>query len=85
MNNIKEVITLQKDYFTAKAQDENATYDFEPKLFGTIDLSVLPNQVFGNFNLSTACVFLFAILSAITQFIMSRQQDSCDKKWRKLV
>ena len=83
MNNIKEVITLQKDYFTAKAQDENATYDFEPKLFGTIDLSVLPNQVFSNFNLSTACVFLFAILSAITQFVMSRQQDPTRKNGKK--
>ena len=83
MNNVKEVIELQKNYFTAKAEDENATYEFQPKLFNTIDLGVLPNEVFKNFNLSTVCVFLFAIASAIMQFIMSRQQDPTRQKGKK--
>ena len=83
MNNIKEVIELQNNYFTAKAEDENATYDFQPKLFGAIDLGVLPNQVFSNFNLSTVCVFLFAILSAVTQYVMSRQQDPTRQAGKK--
>ena len=83
MNNVKEVIELQKNYFTAKAEDENATYEFQPKLFNAIDLGVLPNEVFKNFNLSTVCVFLFAIASAIMQFIMSRQQDPTRQKGKK--
>ena len=83
MNHIKDVIELQNNYFEAKAEDENATYDFQPKLFGVIDLGVLPNQVFSNFNLSTICVFLFAILSAIMQFVMSRQLDPSRRAGKK--
>ena len=83
MNNIKEVITLQKDYFTAKAQDENATYDFEPKLFGVVDLFARPSSVFKEFNLSNVIIFLFALASAGTQFIMARQNDVTRKKGQK--
>ena len=75
MNNIKEVIELQNNYFTAKAEDENATYDFQPKLFGAIDLGVLPNQVFSNFNLSTVCVLCILFGDAVRHHGQSQHRS----------
>ena len=82
--NINTLINQQKEYFVAFAEDaQNAKYSFEPKLFGTIDLSVLPSQVFSSPNVSTIIVFIFAIASAIMQFVMARQQDPTRQKGKK--
>jgi hypothetical protein len=46
-------------------------YEFEPKLFGLVDLSVTA----GFTSVSSVIILIFALASAATQFIMSRQQD----------
>ena len=86
LERIHEAIDLQNDYFgrLADEDDSNDEYKYEQaKLFGTVDLSVRPNQIFSNFSLSTAVVAGFALLSALAQFIMARQQDPSRKKGAK--
>ena len=81
--NINTLIDKQKEFFVAYSEDNNAPYTFEPKLFGVIDLSVIPSQVFKNPSVSTVVIFMFAIASAIIQFIMARQQDPTRQKGKK--
>lgn len=85
-NEQKEVAEAKKEA-EEKGEDPNAitdaTYKFEPSLFGVIDLSVTPNSIFKNFNASTVVVALFALLSAAAQFIMAKQQDPSRKKGAK--
>ncbi len=86
LNNINSLIDLQKQYFRdyeAVEDKTQAEYKFEPKLFGTVDLSVLPSQIFTDPNASTIVVFIFAILSAVMQFVMARQQDPTRQNGKK--
>jgi len=86
LNNVNTLIDLQKQYFKdfEEAEDKTTTeYKFEPKLFGVIDLSVLPSQVFSDPSLSTFTVLFFALASAVTQFIMARQQDPTRQNGQK--
>ncbi len=86
LQNINTLIDQQKQYFKdfEEAEDKTtAEYKFEPKLFGTIDLSVLPSQVFSNPSVSTVVVLIFALASAATQFIMARQQDPTRQPGKK--
>ncbi len=84
LNNIDSLISKQKEYFEEYTKDsETATYSFEPKLFGIIDLSVIPNQVFASPTLSTVTIFIFAIASTVMQFVMARQQDPTRQKGKK--
>ena len=48
----------------------NSTYDFQPKLFGVVDLGVRP----GFTSISAMIMMAFAIASAFTQYWISRQQ-----------
>ncbi len=84
LDKIDEVIQLQRNYFAEMATDkDNANYAFEPKLFGVVDLSVRP----GFSGLSQIVVLCFALLSAVLQFIVTRQNDpnrrAGDKKPRR--
>ena len=81
--NVNTLIDKQKQFFAAYSKDKEAVYDFEPKLFNTINLSVIPSQIFQSPSVSTVVVFLFAIASAITQFIMARQQDPTRQNGKK--
>ncbi len=82
--NISNLIEQQKEFFTEYGEDtEHATYNFQPKLLGIIDLSVVPSEVFKNPNLSTVVIFIFCLLSAATQFIMARQQDPTRQAGKK--
>lgn len=82
--NISNLIEQQKEFFTEYGEDaEHATYNFQPKLLGIIDLSVVPSEVFKNPNLSTVIIFIFCLLSAATQFIMARQQDPTRQAGKK--
>lgn len=84
LNNINTLIEQQNEYFRAYEKDaENAKYEFEPKLFGAVDLFARPSSVFKEFNLSNVIIFLFALASAGTQFIMARQNDVTRKKGQK--
>ncbi len=80
MNHISDLITQQKTYLAqVKSGAENPTLEFSPKLFGTIDLSVTA----GLTSFSAVIIMVFAIASALTQFIMSRQQDPSRQKGKK--
>ncbi len=92
---IEEVIQLQQPYlhYAQEVQDARAqggseeeiseriskleakTYDFHPKLFGVVDLDSRP----GLTSLSAFIALLFALLSALMQFINSRQQLPSNK------
>ena len=80
MHHINDLITQQDIYLDkVKSGDENAKLEFAPKLFGTIDLSTTAG--FGS--VSSIFIFVLAILSALMQFIMSRQQDPARKNGKK--
>ena len=90
MPRISSIIEQQDHYFTAQEEATAAknageeytdpVYEFEPKLFNLIDLSVSPASIFsGQVNVSTIVVLLFAIGSAVLQFVMVRQQNPTDK------
>ena len=80
LRNINEIIPKQTKYleevkaYTEKKEEERGdvpVYEFEPKLFGLVDLSVTA----GFTSVSSVIILIFALASAATQFIMSRQQD----------
>ena len=61
-------------------ENKTPTYEFEPKLFGIVDLSVRPADIFqGNFTASTIVVFLFAIGSSFLQYFASKQLNPSGK------
>lgn len=79
MNHINQLINQQNDYFKELETDKNAKYDFEPKLFNIVNLSMR-----AGFNSRSGVVILiFALASAAVQFIMSRQQDPTNSKSKK--
>ncbi len=80
MDRIKEIIDLQDDYFAKKDTGEEVKYEFEPKLFNTVDLSVRPADIFGGeFSISKVVVFVFAIGAAVLQYVATRQQSPSKK------
>jgi YidC/Oxa1 family membrane protein insertase len=93
MSRIKEVADKQRAYFEAyqnKGEDEVVNYDFEPKLFGKIDLSVVATAFPGYFKdgdtyrgISSVVILVFALCSAFAQFVMTRQNDPTRKKGKK--
>ncbi len=89
LRNVDELIVKQNKYLEeAKFYNENKdkeeykdklaqpNYEFEPKLFGLVDLSVTA----GFTSVSSVIILIFALASAATQFIMSRQQDPTRSK-----
>lgn len=74
LSRVQDIIDKQDAYFAARDSDaENATYDFQPQLFGVIDLGVSPSNIFrGEINISTIAVLLFAIGSAVMQYLIPR-------------
>lgn len=90
MPRISEIIEKQDQYFAdtdaanaAKEAGEEVptvTYNFEPKLFNVIDLSVSPaNLLQGNFSVSTVIIFLFALAASLLQYFASRQLNPSNK------
>lgn len=81
---VEEVAGMQTTYLDGltKASEENASkdegeekvpapeYEFAPKLFGLVDLSSRP----GINSVSSFVILLFALASALTQYLVSRQQ-----------
>ncbi len=65
-----------------QTDQQNATpvYEFEPKLFGTIDLSAHPADIFqGKFNVSSIIIFLFALGASFLQYFASKQLNPSNK------
>jgi YidC/Oxa1 family membrane protein insertase len=84
MERVGDLINKQNDYFNDyKENPDEAKLLFEPKLFSAVNLSVSPNQIFADFNFSTVTVALFAIASAVTQYIVARQNDPTRKSGKK--
>lgn len=71
IQNIRNNTSLSDDEKSQQISDlPVVTYDFQPKLFGVVDLGVRPG-----FTSISACIMLvFAIASAFTQYWISRQQ-----------
>ena len=89
LRNVDELATKQTKYLEdVKYYNENKdneekkdeltvpVYEFEPKLFGLVDLSATA----GFSTVSSVVILIFALASAGTQYIMSRQQDPTRKK-----
>lgn len=67
MPRVAEVANLQNPYLENPSEHP---YEFRPRLFGTVDLSAHA----GFTSVSAIVVFVFAVLSALTQYLMTRQQ-----------
>ena len=67
MSKIEEVIDLQKPYLE---NPQEHAYDFKPQFLGILDLSARA----GFTSVSSVIILIMAILSAISQYIMTRQQ-----------
>jgi membrane protein insertase Oxa1/YidC/SpoIIIJ len=84
---VNDLIGMQNKYFDdIKANNEKpddqkteVKYEFQPKLFNIVDLSTTA----GFTSKSSVVILIFALLSALTQFIMARQQDPSRKSGKK--
>ncbi len=70
-----------KNYNEKKDEEKGdaPVYEFQPKLVGLVDLSTTA----GFTSKSSIVILVLALLSAATQFIMSRQQDPSRQKGKK--
>ena len=63
---------------------EEPKYDFYPKLFGKIDLTVRASDVMsGKFSLSALFILACAIFASVAQYIVTRQQMPSGKSEKK--
>ena len=76
MSKISEVIELQEPYLDNPSEN---TYDFKPQLFGVVDLSARA----GFSSISSFIIFAMAVLSALAQYIMTRQQMPSGKSEKR--
>ncbi len=62
------------------SENKTPTYEFEPKLFGIVDLSTRPADIFqGKFTASTIVIFLFALGASFLQYFSSKQLNPSGK------
>lgn len=88
---LNEVKALQEKYKdtnekipTEEAQRVSDSYDYHPQLFGVINLEAKASDVFGrNFSWSAMFILACAIVAAVFQFIMTKQQMSSGKSEKK--
>lgn len=67
-----------------KEELEAPVYDFYPKLFGKIDLTVKASDVMsGKFSFSALFILVCAILASVSQYIVTKQQMPSGKSERK--
>ena len=92
MSRISDIIEKQDTYMKAYAENpDEANYEFEPKLFGKLNLSVkatdfisdIKDNGFTKHSIHSLVIFGFAICSAVAQFIMTRMNDPNRKKGKK--
>jgi YidC/Oxa1 family membrane protein insertase len=81
--NVNGLIDTQNKYFADLGANDNdvskVNYEFEPRLFGVVDLSATA----GFASKSSVAILIFALLSAAAQFIMSKQMDPSRQKGKK--
>lgn len=81
--NVDSVIETQNKYFADLGANNNdaskVKYEFEPRLLGSINLSVTA----GFASKSSVAILIFALLSTATQFVMMRQNDPMHQKGKK--
>jgi len=76
LDRVDQLIAQQNEFFVAQETDaETAEYQFQPKLFGLVDLSASA----GFTDVSSIIILLFALVSAATQYVMARQQNPSAK------
>lgn len=91
LSRVSEIIETQDKYFAdidaAKAAQEAGeevpavSYNFEPRLFWTVDLSASPSDLFrGKVTKSVIAVFIFAVGAALLQHFTTRQQQNAGNK-----
>ncbi|MBR2543021.1 YidC/Oxa1 family membrane protein insertase [Candidatus Saccharibacteria bacterium] len=86
---IRELKNKQEVYLADLTNDEipveeKQKYDFEPKLFGKIDLTVRASDVMsGKFSWSAFFILVCAILAAVVQYVMTKQQMPSGKSEKK--
>lgn len=93
MDRINEIIEKQKNYFVAyEANPEEATYEFQPTLFGKLDLSVKATDFINDLkseegftahSWNSVVILIFALCSAVAQFIMTKMNDPSRKTGKK--
>ncbi len=67
-----------------EAKEVQASYDFHPQLFGVINLEAKASDVFSDKrSWSAGFILLCAIVAAVFQYIMTRQQMSSGKSEKK--
>lgn len=85
---VNNLVGMQNKYldevkaYNEKSDEEKGdapVYEFQPKLFNVVDLSATA----GFTSKSSVVILIFALLSAATQYIMSRQQDPSRQKGKK--
>lgn len=84
LERIAHVINLQKPYLTDLANqdipvEEKTQYDFHPQLFGVVNLDAKA----GFTNSSEIAILFFAVLSALVQYFLTKQQSPTDKSIKK--
>jgi membrane protein insertase Oxa1/YidC/SpoIIIJ len=83
--NVDALINHQNDYFAKVAENGgdvskvNYNEDWQPRLFGTINLSATA----GFATKSSVVILIFALLSAASQYIMSKQMDPSRQNGKK--
>ena len=86
--NVDTVIGQQNKYLEevkayndkpAEERGDAPVYEFQPKLFNLVDLSATA----GFASKSSVVILIFALLSAATQYIMSKQMDPTRQKGKK--
>ena len=86
---IKDLEEKQKIYLedlvnTEIPNEEKAAYDFEPRLFGVINLDVKASEVLmGKFSWSALFILMCAIAASVVQYIATKQQMPSGKSEKK--
>ena len=81
LSRIKEIAENQDTYLAEKAENADAVYDFSPKLFNLVDLNATASGVFaGGVTISEVLILLFAIISAVMQYVIAKQQQPSSNK-----
>lgn len=80
LSRVSTLMNQQNEYFAELESDtETASYSFEPKLFGAIDLSATA----GFTDVSSIIILLFALAAAGVQYFMAKQQNPSKKAQKR--
>ena len=85
-----KILEEKQDIYLADLQnteipaEEKAAYDFEPRLFGLINLNVKASDVLmGRFSLSALFILVCAVMASVVQYWATKQQMPSGKSEKK--